>query len=249
MEKKLQKEEERKVRKLSSKEVNELCWYKEVCNDIENKGCRGCAKYIETKFLMEHSGLPKAKQKAIRLEPKTDNDEKAFEKLDNIKHNMREFVEDGNNLYICSNCTGNGKTSWAIKLMHNYFGQISVGNGLRVRALFVHVPTLLLDLKDFNNPLPKTYKQQLRECDLVVWDDIASTELSAYDYSQLLALIDYRILAEKSNIYTGNIVGEKNIQKSLGERLSSRIYKSSIIIEFDGKDRRHGRSSSTSNIK
>lgn len=221
-------------------DVNEKCWYKDFCSLIERQGCENCTKYKEMNYLMEHSGLPKAKQKAIRLFPTTDNDEKAFKLLNDIKNDIYNFVQDGNNLYIASRYTGNGKTSWAIKLLHKYFEEVWEGNCYRVRGLFIHVPTLLLELKDFNHVMSSSYRKLLRECDLVVWDDIASTELSNYDCTQLLALIDYRMLAEKSNIYTGNIESAKGIDDVIGTRLASRVYNASEVIILDGKDRRHG---------
>lgn len=196
---------------------------------------------------MEHSGLPKAKQKPINLEPTTKHDIKQFDKLYQLKDNIYDFVANGNNLYITSEITGNGKTSWAIKLLHKYFEKVWEGNCLKVRGMFVHVPTFLLDVKNFKSPLNPEYIKYLKTCDLIVWDDIACEMLSNYDITQLTALIDGRILAEKSNIYTGNIVNEDDMKDILGDRLASRIYKASTVIELVGGDKRNDRSSSTSN--
>lgn len=215
--------------------LNEKCWYKEVC---QYRRCSGCLRFTEMKYLMDNSGIPPAKQKPISLVAQTDNDRKAFAELQDIKDNIVDFVDNGENLYITSKSTGNGKTSWSLKLVLKYFDSIWAGNGLRVRGLFVHVPTLLLQLKDFNNPVSAQYKKNLEQCDLVVWDDIASTELTNYDYSQLLTFIDSRMLNEKSNIFTGNLISRKQLDKVLGERLGSRIFNSSQIIILEGKDMR-----------
>lgn len=215
--------------------LNEKCWYKEVCL---YKKCAGCIRFTEMKYLMDNSGIPPAKQKPIQLIPNTDNDKKAFAKLQDIKDNIVDFVDNGSNLYIASKSTGNGKTSWSLKLVLKFFDSIWAGNGLRVRGLFIHVPSLLLELKDFNNPVSSQFKKNLEECDLVVWDDIASTELSNYDYSQLLTYIDKRILSERSNIYTGNLTTKNQIHNVLGERLASRIFNNSQVIILDGKDQR-----------
>ena len=218
--------------------VNEKCWYVPVCSEV-GKNCEYCSKYAEMKFLMEHSWLPKSKQKPMpALKPDTDNDAEMFEQLDDIRMNIRDFVKSGRNLYIGSSCTGNGKTTWAIKLLHKYFERIWDCNCYRVRGLFVHVPTLLLRLKNFNDPMSAQEYALLKECDLIIWDDIAAGDLSNYDYGQLLAIIDYRLLAEKSNIYTSNIATEKELVEVLGNRLASRVYKSSKVIIFDGKDNR-----------
>ena len=219
--------------------INEKCWYKDFCTRPEQEiGCSGCIKFLEMNYLMEHSGLPKAKQKPIKLKPTTDNDFEMFDKLDEIRRNIYNFVVRGDNLYIASKYVGNGKTSWAIKLLHKYFEEIWEGNCLRTRGLFVHVPTLLSELKDFNNPISPEYRQLLRNCDLIVWDDIACDMLSNYDITQLTILIDGRMLAEKSNIYTGNITDMDKMTQILGMRLASRVFNASELIILDGKDER-----------
>lgn len=215
--------------------LNSECWYVSVCGD---KNCSTCVRYSEMLYLMQNSGLPKAKWHPIDLYASTKNDKEMFQRLADIKRDIVDFVETGSNLYIASKYTGNGKTSWAMKLLFRYFDQIWAGNGFRTRGIFVHVPTLLLKLKDFKNPVSAEFKKNVEQCDLVIWDDIASTELSNYDYSQLLMFIDARILAEKSNIFTGNLIRETELKKVLGERLASRIFNTSQIVIFDGKDER-----------
>lgn len=225
----------------TKKTINNNCWYVSVCSKLKQEGCNLCIKYAEMNYLMTHSNLPPAKQNPITLFPTTDNDEKMFKKLDRIRKDIYNFVQEGENLYITSYHTGNGKTSWAIKLLHKYFEEVWDGNGMRVRGMFVHVPTLLSELKNFNNPLSESFKNDLKTCDVVVWDDIACDMVSNFDITQLTIFIDNRILAEKSNIYTGNIQHPQNMRDILGSRLASRIYNSSIVIELNGEDNRDGR--------
>lgn len=209
------------------------CWYKDVC---QNECSNTCIRYLEMKYLIDNSNIPKSKQYPVILQ--AGKDYNAFCELADIKDDIVAFVEEGCNLYITSECTGNGKTTWSIKLMLKYFDKIWAGNGFRVRGLFVHVPTLLNQLKNFNKPLSEEYKHNLLECDLVVWDDIASTDMSAYDYSQLLSYVDQRIFSEKANIFTGNLPTCESLAKAVGEKLASRIYRSGTVVEFKGKDRR-----------
>lgn len=185
---------------------------------------------------MEHSGLPKSKQKPIELVP-DDVDYDSFVKLQDIKDNIVEFVNNGENLYICGG-TGNGKTSWAIKILLKYFNDIWAGNGFRIRGVFIHVPTILLQLKDFSNPLPQEYKQAILNADLVVWDELGGTGISNYDYSQLLMMLDNRLLNDRSNIYTSNLVTQRELVKVLGERIASRLNTNQTRIELKGRDRR-----------
>lgn len=190
------------------------------------------------KYLMDNSGIPKNRQI-----PKTltaDIDLEPYSKLADIKADIVNFVKDGENLFICSKYTGNGKTSWALKLLLKYFDEIWAGNGFRVRGMFVNVPTLLLQLKNFSHPLSEEYKHNLMEADLIVWDEIASTSISTYDYGNLLMFLDYRFSAGKSNIFTSNATTQEDIEKSVGAKLTSRIWNCSEVVEFRGKDRRHG---------
>lgn len=210
------------------------CWYLDVCS----QQCSStCVRYTEMKHLMESSDIPKNMQKAVILEAGEDYD--PFCSLASIKDNIIQFVESGSNLYITSKYPGNGKTSWAIKLMLKYFDQVWAGNGFQTRGLFVHVPTFLLKAKDFKSPISEEYKQSLLDCDLIVWDDIASISLSQYDFSQLLMYIDNRILSQKANIFTSNVEDREQLNNIIGVKLTSRIYNTAQIITFVGKDRRN----------
>ena len=62
---------------------------------------------------MDTSNIPKVKQMPqVLTAPKCDKEAPLLFSL--IKSNIVEFVECGENLYIASDITGNGKTSWAI---------------------------------------------------------------------------------------------------------------------------------------
>ena len=217
-------------------ERNSECWYKDTCKD----NCDTCAVFFQMNYQMEHSGLPKEKQKPISLYLTDDNsgDEKAYNRLADIRKNIVDFVQSGKNLYICSKVTGNGKTSWAIKMLHTYFHYTAVGNYDNLKGMFVSTADLLLKLKDFNNPLSQTYKDNLENVDLVIWDDIALTNMSQYDYTQFYNIIDKRILAEKSNIFTTNCTDVKKLAELIGAKTASRIYYTSEVVELKGKDMR-----------
>lgn len=212
---------------------NKDCWYKDVCT---YEFCTNCIRYAEMKYLMDKSDIPRSKQYPKELI--ADVDLEAYQRLAEIKLDIVDFVESGSNLYICSKYTGNGKTSWALKLILKYFNEVWAGNGFRVRGMFVNVPTLLLKLKNFSNPVSEEYKNHLMNADLIVWDEIAPTSISNYDYSNLLMFLDYRILADKSNIFTSNATKREELENKIGSKLASRIWNTSEIIEFNGKDRR-----------
>lgn len=212
---------------------NKDCWYRSVCK-LE---CTGCVRFIEMSYLIDNSGIPKSHKKPLALHA-NETDRSEFKKLKKIKDNITAFVEQGKNLYISSKSSGTAKTSWSIKLMLKYFDNIWNGNGQQVRGLFIHTPTFLQQLKDFDNPLTFEYKELVKSCDLVVWDDIATSHVSNYEYTQLLIYIDHRILNGKSNIYTSNVTTLESLEEIIGSRLASRIFSTSKVIEFKAADGR-----------
>lgn len=213
------------------------CLYKSVCtNDCSSV----CLRYSEMSYLLKTSNIPKGKQKIMQLTPEF-CDESAFTVLANIRENIVDFIENGKNLYIYSENCGNGKTTWSIKLMLQYFNEIWPGNGFVKRGVFINVPTFLTKCKAVISQPDQNFEElrkDLIDVDLVVWDDIASTKLSDYDYNLLLTYIDQRVLSEKSNFFTGNILPPK-LHTYLGERLSSRVCNESTVkVQFLGGDNR-----------
>lgn len=216
---------------------NTDCWYLNVCDD----DCDKCVKYIQMKWQMDNSGLYPAQQKPIKMviiESINGVDRKAYKRLSEIRKDITEFVDNHENLYICSEQPGNGKTSWAIRMLHTYFHQRAIGNYENLLGMFVNTTDLLLRLKDFNNPLPRKYLDNLENVDLVIFDDIAVSGISQYDYTQLFNIINKRMMAEKSNIFTSNITEYEQLEELFGPRLASRVYNNSEIIELKGVDMR-----------
>lgn len=224
--------------------MHEDCIYKPVCN-IACKNA--CIRYTEMNFMLKHSNIPNAKRKINSLVPEP-CDDAAFEHLACIRDNIKTFVKSGNQLYLYSNNCGNGKTTWAIKLMLQYFHECWAGNGFTERGIFINVPTFLYECKqNISNPSSEFehLKLMLPNVDLVIWDEIASTKLSEYDYTQLLVILDQRNINERSNIYTGNIQPD-SLEQFVGSKLASRMVGGCDLIEFKGGDMRYG---STSNPK
>ena len=216
------------------------CWYICSCGKANTKECRAsCIRYMEMDYLMQTSNIPKRMQYPVDLIP-SKADINAFLKLKNIKDNILEFVGEGHNLYLFSEKFGNGKTTWSIKLMLKYFDEVWAGNGFKCRGIFINVPTFLTKLKENISRKDANFEElrdRLLSVDLVIWDDIAATTLGDYDHANLLTYIDQRKLSGLSNIYTGNME-EQALRHALGNRLSSRVWNDSVVIEFVGEDRR-----------
>ena len=216
------------------------CWYSEVCDTIREDCEKTCPKYIEMRFLMDNSGIPKSKQKPLVLTP-YECDLDAFQRLADIKSDMIDFVESGRNLYICSEAVGTGKTSWALKLLMRYFEEVWDGNGCEIRGVIVHVPTFLMKCKDFKTVDEEfeKLKRTLLDVDLVVWDDIGGITVSGYDYAQLLMYLDARDFKDLANIYTSNLTTRESFNNALGAKITSRVWSSKTeVIQFFGEERR-----------
>ena len=207
------------------------CLYKQVCT---NKCTDSCIRYCQMNRLLELSNLSPAQRKKVKIHG-IESDINAYKRLDKIKSNIVNFVNNGKNLYICSMSCGNAKTSWSINIMLKYFDQTWQNSYDVTRGLFVYVPSFLLDLKNFNNR--PEYIDRILDADLVIWDDIGFTsKLTEYEHEHLLHFIDYRISSNKSNIYTSNITTEAELIESLGTRLSSRVFNESTVIKFEASD-------------
>lgn len=221
----------------------EACWYKKTCDKYKTDECNAsCIRYMELHYMMANSGIPKNRQKSEKLIPMK-ADIEAFEALQEIKLDIRSFVEEGESLYIFSEKFGNGKTSWSIKMLQQYFDDVWAGNGFKKRGLFLHVPTFLAKIKDGISSRDLAFEElrrDLTKVDLVVWDDIGAIKLSDFDHSNLLVYIDQRKLHGLSDIYTGNLGGGA-LQDALGNRLFSRVWHGSYTVELVGMDMRNSK--------
>lgn len=211
---------------------NNDCMYHKICL---TECVSGCQRFIETDFLIKTARIPKnlAVRQKITV---SEVDKTTFERYNKIADRIDEFVEQGQSLYLFSKTTGNGKTTMAAQLLLKYFNSIWLGNGLKQRGLFVRMPDLALMFKDFKGETEYVdIKQELRNVDLVVFDDLGANRCSEYENQQFLNLLDERIVNGKSNVYTGNLTpAELGV---LGVRTASRI-KGGIVLELKGADKR-----------
>lgn len=219
-------------------ENTERCWYKDMCENYQTDDCiYTCKRFTQTDYLFQFSNLPRSRWVPQKL--MTDMlDPEVSETLMTIAADCRFFVEKGFNLYLWGE-TGCGKTSWAIKILNNYFASIAETNDFRPRGIYLNVASFLRDAK-----LHMTYKSQkyldllklIQTCDLVVWDDIGQTDPTNYESQWLYSFINERLFSKKSNIYTSNLSPEQ-LEKQ-DKRLESRICKGSDCLHITGIDMR-----------
>ena len=218
---------------------NKDCWLKDECNQ---KDCNNfCIKLFKLDKLYDEALIPLHQRKHINFVLDSEGlDRDAFVKLKNISDNIEQFIKDGKNIYIHSVNTGNGKSSWSIRMIQSYFNSIWYKSDINCKALFIHVPTFLLNLKS-NISVKSDYIEHIKEnvlkCDLVVWDELGTKTSTEFEMENLLSIIDNRLTNGKSNIYTSNLDGNE-LQEKLGDRLYSRIINLSENIELLSFDKR-----------
>ena len=224
---------------IGNKIINQECPFKDECNHID---CGTfCQKLYKCNYYFEGALIPKDKRFKTPLRVDNNgNDTKAFITLSKTEKTIEDFITNGNNLYIYSKNVGNGKTSWALRLVREYINKVWYKKDVEPIALFIHVPAFLLELKASLNKESDYVTHILnnvKNCDLVVWDDIGNKAGTVFETDYLLSLIDSRINNNKSNIYTSNL-NQAELHEALGDRLYSRIFNYSDCIELVGKDKR-----------
>lgn len=219
----------------------EECWFKDNCNKYQGEDCNcGCSIYCQYYYLVNLANIPKNKQYPNQLKLKPGDDLKKYQYLAQVKDNINQFVKDGCNLYLYSPNYGNGKTTWAIKLMSKYFSNIWPGNGTQCRGLFINVDELIMNKKAQMDKYDDRFDEMLKlipTIDLVVWDDIGCSRLSDFDHTFLFPLINSRIVNNKANIFTSNVI-DGDLVSNMGGRLASRILETSTVVMFNNTPQR-----------
>lgn len=221
--------------------MTENCPYKERCNGVDcDKDF--CMRKYRLDCLYDNSLLtPQLRRHKTLFTDEDGTDRQEFMKLANLANSADKFVEDGLNLYLHSPNPGNGKTSWAIRIMQAYFNKIWPKSNFGCQGLFVSVPRYLLALKESitkPNEYASFVNSNILTADLVIWDDIATKIGTEFELNHLLNMINTRMNDGKSNIFTSNS-DRTVIANTLGERLASRICNTSIDIELHGCDKRY----------
>ena len=216
------------------------CWLYNNCNHIDCN--RFCLRKFKLSKMYDAALIPEKLRSRISLRYDYDGtDRDKFITLKSFTDNIEDFVKNGNNLYLHSTRCGNGKTSWALRMIQEYLERIWPKSPLEpARALFVSVPMYFIALKK-NITEKNEYVQHINNnvlsADIVVWDDIGTKGLTEFEHEHILSLINSRVNEGKTNIYTSNL-SEEELHRTVGDRLYSRIVNSSIIIELNGLDKR-----------
>lgn len=156
------------------------------------------------------------------------------------KHCYCIMTDNPTHLYLTDNLIVTHNTSWCIKILLSYFVR-SWRGPFTCRGMFVSVPKFLLAIKSNITEKNEYYEKVIKNintCPLVIWDDMAAhTKNSEFELNQLFSIIDNRLNAGLSNIYTSNL-SPKELTNALGNRLASRICNTAIEIQLKGQDKR-----------
>ena len=202
---------------------------------------------VTEEFILENSYLPRYQW--IEDDLKSLKDKECFSRLRYIRDNLTSFIKGNlndkmyNNLVICSENLGNGKTSWAVKLMLTYVelqkGKLNKLDELKVTVdnydycVFCQSVPFLAEMKQFGSN-KDSYEMYRRLCktNLAIIDDLGAVPMSQYDYTIIYAILEKRLFAGKPTIITTNFANKNDAEKELGPRLVDRIWNNSEIIEF-----------------
>lgn len=213
------------------------CWWERtclkksvICDNLEN--CKNCTRFLQMKLQTEMANIPGEFPIEHRLD-ETRRDLQAYITLKQL--DIQDFVVNGKSLVIESENTGNGKSSFAKKLLLKYMakkvGRINTG-------YFLSLPIALAEVKESiqtKETLP--YARIFSTVRLLVVDEVAFKKLSEFEEQWLLRMISER---EKTpglaTIYTLN--SSQDLKELLGKRLYSRIYVKSQKVKFVEGDKR-----------
>ena len=199
-----------------------------------------CGGYRVLRALYNLSRIPERYRYTIALKPENGEDLEAFTTLDNYKNDVLSMVDEGRGLYIWGKSTGNGKTSWACKIMSYFFRKIAFNTGLENEGLYIFLPTFLEDLRDnYDNKDPEFDEilRMIKTCRLLIIDDIGAERVTDWVRERMVSIINTRVSNNLTTIYTSNLSPEE-LRGELGDRIASRVLGSSQVVEITSGDRR-----------
>lgn len=218
--------------------INKDCWLINECNHIDCDSF--CMRKYKLDYLYNQANISMQQRKHITLEALNPKDINVYKILRDFEEDIEHFVKNGVNIFIHSTQCGNGKTSWSLRLAQAYLNKIWSKCSLKCKVLFINVPRFLLELKrniEEKSEYVAHIKENVLNCDLVIWDELGTKDLTSFEHENILSLINARLDSGKANIYTSNL-NKFDLQQSIGDRLYSRVVNLSYDIELFGPDMR-----------
>lgn len=197
------------------------CYASDYCQKDKSSCSDVCGGYRVLRALYNLSRIPERYRYTIALKPENGEDLEAFTTLDNYKNDVLSMVDEGRGLYIWGKSTGNGKTSWACKIMSYFFRKIAFNTGLENEGLYIFLPTFLEDLRDnYDNKDPEFDEilRMIKTCRLLIIDDIGAERVTDWVRERMVSIINTRELHERnltSCIATKEVVDEDATLKAV----------------------------------
>ena len=180
------------------------CYASDYCQKDKSSCSDVCGGYRVLRALYNLSRIPERYRYTIALKPENGEDLEAFTVLDNYKNDVLSMVDEGRGLYIWGKSTGNGKTSWACKIMSYFFRKIAFNTGLENEGLYIFLPTFLEDLRDnYDNKDPEFDEilRMIKTCRLLIIDDIGAERVTDWVRERMVSIINTRVSNNLTTIY------------------------------------------------
>jgi DNA replication protein DnaC len=247
------------------------CVLAHACNLADSESCtRFCPHFIATDARLKAANVPREYRLiTLKNSPVRASEPTVYKTLDAyVKTFIRAFNEPSEpikSVYLYSPTPGNGKTTTAIALLHEYLIRHYVGSLQRGRQP-EQVPVYFLDVNEFqtrynlatmtgNENELEAIRNEIRRCQFVpflVMDDIGVRGASDAFRSYLHSIINHRTTHSLPTIYTSNIPLErrerererdrderqKTFAEVFDERLYDRVRDMCIVLPFGGESKR-----------
>lgn len=215
------------------------CYAKDYCKGFATDKCtERCDFWWKLNSIYQQSQIPVRYRYNIPLRPEQ-VDKESFLQLKSFSESAVQHIEQGDSLFIYSQTTGNGKTTWATKIANMYIRKAITKSTLEDEVLYLNVSMFLDKLKgQFSSYSDETAELQrmAMNCKLLILDDLGAERPSEYVCERLYDLINHRYTNMLTTIYTSNL-NPNEIGDRLGSRIESRV-KSATQIKIIGSDRR-----------
>ena len=215
------------------------CWFqtrcgrKDICSNLED--CGACVRYNQMYLQTVEANIPGMLPLNHQLEKPKDPSSPDWQVYQNLYAlDIQAVVESGRSIVIESTRCGNGKTTWAQRLLLKY---LTTQLGKEKTGYFISLPQALFDIKkviDSKEVLP--YEEIFQTVKLLVLDDVGHKKYSEYEENWLLRVLSLRQMKGLSTIYTMN--SKSKISDLIGDRLYSRIYTASEHFYLAESDKR-----------
>ena len=159
------------------------CYAKDYCKGFGTPKCtERCDFWWKLNTLYRKSNLPMRYRYNIPLRPEQ-IDREAFLKLKDYLDNVVDRVENGDSLYIYSENTGNGKTTWSSKIMNQYIRKVVAKSDLENEVLYLNVSLFVEAMRnqysEYSDNIARL-REDAMNCKLLVLDDIGAERPSEY---------------------------------------------------------------------